>query len=180
MGKIRMAEKAKEPIPDNWAVTSDGAATTDAAQAIAGMLLPSGGPKGFGLAFVIDLMCGLLAGGATGGEVQPLYGDLSVPYDCSHLFIAIDVAHFCDVDRFREQAAAAAERVRSSRRAQGVEALFAPGEPEWRRRERSAGEVVLAPAVAAMLVRFAGELGVSAHPLDLSIDQAKEAGHAQA
>ena len=112
MGKIRMAEKAKEPIPDNWAVTSDGAATTDAAQAIAGMLLPSGGPKGFGLAFVIDLMCGLLAGGATGGEVQPLYGDLSVPYDCSHLFIAIDVAHFCDLDGFRKQAAAAAERVR--------------------------------------------------------------------
>jgi LDH2 family malate/lactate/ureidoglycolate dehydrogenase len=181
MGKIRMAEKAGEPIPENWAVTSDGAATTDATQAIAGMLLPSGGPKGFGLAFVIDLMCGLLSGGATGAEVQPLYGDFSVPYDCSHLFIAIDVAHFRELDSFRERTAAAAERIRSGRRARGVEALFAPGEPEWRRRERSAGEVTLAPAVAAMLVRYADELKVSAHPLDASLDRLpKESGHAQA
>jgi LDH2 family malate/lactate/ureidoglycolate dehydrogenase len=181
MGKIRMAEKAGEPIPENWAVTSDGSATTDAAQAIAGMLLPSGGPKGFGLAFVIDLMCGLLSNGATGAEVQPLYGDFSVPYDCSHLFIAIDIAHFCELDRFRQRTAAATERIRSGRRAPGVEALFAPGEPEWRRRERSGGAVSLAPAVAAMLVRYAQELKVSAHPLDASLDQLrKEPDHAQA
>ena len=166
MGKIRMAAKAQQPIPANWAARSDGSPTTDAAEAVAGMLLPSGGPKGFGLAFVIDLMCGLLAGGSTGDEVQPLYGDLSVPYDCSHLFIAIDVAHFCDLDGFRQQAAAAAERIRSGRRAAGVPALFAPGEPEWRRRESAGGTVELAPAVAAMLVRFARELGVSAAPLD--------------
>jgi LDH2 family malate/lactate/ureidoglycolate dehydrogenase len=145
------------------------------------MLLPSGGPKGFGLAFVIDLMCGLLSDGATGAQVQPLYGDLSVPYDCSHLFLAIDVAHFCELDAFRKRAAAAAERIRSARRAPGVDALFAPGEPEWRRRERSAGEVSLTPAVAAMLVRFARELEVSAHPLDRSLAQlAKEPGDAQA
>ena len=64
-----------EPIPQTWAVKSDGSATTNPAEAIAGMLLPSGGPKGFGLAFLIDLMCGLLSGGASGGAVQPLYGD---------------------------------------------------------------------------------------------------------
>ena len=39
----------------------------------------------------------------------------------------------------------AAERIRSTRRAAGVSALYAPGEPEWRRRDRSAGEVHLAP-----------------------------------
>ncbi len=49
------------------------------------------------------------------------------------------------------------------------------------RRERAAGVVELGPAVAAMLVRFARELGVSAHPLDLhSASTAEEAGHAQA
>jgi LDH2 family malate/lactate/ureidoglycolate dehydrogenase len=64
MGKIRLAAKAGEAIPANWAVASDGLPTTDAAQAIAGMLLPAGGAKGFGLAFVIDLICGLLSGGA--------------------------------------------------------------------------------------------------------------------
>ena len=81
----------------------------------------------------------------------------------------------------RQRTAAAAERIRSGRRARGVEALFAPGEPEWRRREHSAGEVMLAPAVAAMLVRYAQELKVSAHPLDASLDHLrKETGDAQA
>lgn len=159
MGKIRMAEKAGKPIPASWAVTVDGSPTTNPTEAIAGMLLPSGGPKGFGLSFLIDLLCGLLSQGAFGSGVRPLYGDFGVPYDCSHLFIAIDVAHFCDVSWFREQSAAAAERVRNGRRAPGIDQLFTPGEPEWRRRESSAGVVQLDPAVAAMLTRFAGELG---------------------
>jgi LDH2 family malate/lactate/ureidoglycolate dehydrogenase len=73
-----------------------------------------------------------------------------------------DVAHFGDAAQFRERAAAAAEHVRSGRRAPGVDQLFTPGEPEWRRRQRAAGHVRLEPAVAAMLTRFAGELGVAA------------------
>jgi LDH2 family malate/lactate/ureidoglycolate dehydrogenase len=162
MGKIRMAEKAKEAIPPTWAVTAQGLPTTNAAEAIAGMLLPSGGPKGFGLSFLIDLLCGLLSQGATGAQVRPLYGDFAVPYDCSHLFIAIDVAHFCDLDWFRRQATQAAARIRGGARAPGVAELFTPGEPEWRRRQNSAGDVRLAPPVVAMLTRYADELGVAA------------------
>ena len=164
MGKIRMAEKAKQPIPSTWAVTAQGEPTTDPTAAIAGMLLPSGGAKGFGLSFMIDLMCGLLAQGASGPQVQPLYGDFAVPYDCSHLFMAIDVAHFCDVGTFRAQTAMAAERIRAGRRAPGVERLYAPGEPEWTRRERSAGRVTIDAAVADMLARYAAELNVPAPP----------------
>jgi LDH2 family malate/lactate/ureidoglycolate dehydrogenase len=164
MGKIRMAEKAKEAIPSTWAVTGQGLPTTSPSEAIAGMLLPAGGAKGFGLSFLIDLMCGLLSQGATGSQVRPLYGDPSVPYDCSHLFIAIDVAHFCDIGWFRGQVATAADRIHHGQRAPGVERLFTPGEPEWRRRQQSAGQVRLEPSVVAMLTRFAGELGVTTIP----------------
>ena len=160
MGKIRMAEKAKATIPATWAVTAQGAPTTDPAEAIAGMLLPSGGHKGFGLSFLIDLMCGLLSQGATGLQVRPLYGNFDVPYDCSHLFIAISVSDFCDVDWFRQQTAAAADRIRSGQRAPGVQQLYAPGEPEWRCKERSGGQVRLESPVMAMLTRIANELGV--------------------
>jgi LDH2 family malate/lactate/ureidoglycolate dehydrogenase len=181
MGKIRMAEKSGTPIPPNWAVKSDGSPTTDPAEAIAGMLLPSGGPKGFGLAFVIDLLCGLLCNGAFGSAVRPLYGDFAVPYDCSHLFIAVDVAHFVDPVTFRAAAATAADRVRAGRRAAGVAQLFTPGEPEWRRRQQSGGRVRLDAAVADMLIRYARDLGVSAEPLAADEEQAvKERGHAEA
>jgi LDH2 family malate/lactate/ureidoglycolate dehydrogenase len=164
MGKIRMAEKAGKPIPPTWAATADGRPTTNATEAIAGMLLPSGGPKGFGLSFIIDLMCGLLSQGAFGNAVRPLYGDFSVPYDCSHLFIAVDVSHFCDVSVFRQQAGAAAAAIRNGKRAPGVERLFSPGEPEWRRREAAGGTVHLEPAIVAMLTGYANELGVDPTP----------------
>lgn len=175
MGKIRMAEKAKQAIPATWAVTETGAPTTSPSEAIAGMLLPSGGAKGFGLSFMIDLMCGLLSQGAVGSQVRPLYGDLSVPYDCSHLFIAVDVAHFCDTDLFRRHVADAAERVRNGKRAPGIEHLFTPGEPEWRRRQNSAGQLYVEPAVTAMLTRLASELGVVHTPFQSAV---KEKPHA--
>ena len=175
MGKIRMAEKAKEAIPLNWAVTVNGEPTTNPTEAIAGMLLPASGAKGFGLSFMIDLMCGLLSHGAFGPQVQPLYGDFAVPYDCSHLFIAVDVAHFCDVGWFRQQVAAAAERIRNGKRAAGVEHLFIPGEPEWRRHQAAKGEVKLDSAVSIMLTRLANELGVPNNPLR---NTTKEGPHA--
>lgn len=181
MGKIRMAEKSGIPIPPNWAVRSDGSSTTDPGEAIGGMLLPSGGPKGFGLAFVLDLMCGLLSGGAIGNSVHPLYGDFSIPYDCSHLFIALDVAHFVDPATFRAAAEKAADRVRASRGAAGVAQLFAPGEPEWRNRQQSGARVRLDAAIADMLVRYARDLGVSAVPLAADEQQTmKDRGNAEA
>lgn len=165
MGKIRMAEKAGQTIPATWAVKADGGTTTDPAEAIAGMLLPTGGAKGFGLAFLIDLLCGVLSGGATGAGVQPLYGDTATPYDSSHLFIAIDIAHFGDRARLRAAVSAAAERIRSGARAPGVERLFVPGEPEWAKRQDAAGRVLLPPAVAETLLRLAKELRVPADAL---------------
>lgn len=165
MGKIRLAEKAGESIPATWAVRGDGSPTTNPAEAIAGMLLPAAGPKGFSLALMIDLMCALLSGGAGGDKVNPLYGDPKVPYDCSHLFAAIDVAHFCEPSWFRVQAAAAAQRIRGGKRAAGVSALFVPGEPEWRRAESAAGKVKVERAVADKLIKLAHELRVSAEPL---------------
>jgi LDH2 family malate/lactate/ureidoglycolate dehydrogenase len=92
MGKIRSAEAAGQSIPEGWAVNKSGTPTTDPKEAIAGMLLPAAGPKGYGLAFIVDLICGGLSDGAIGPEVAPLYGDPTLPYRCAHLFIAVDVA----------------------------------------------------------------------------------------
>ena len=68
MGKIRLAAAAGEPIPERLGGRCGRRPTTDPAAAIKGMLLPAAGPKGFGLAFVIDLLCGGLSGGAVGAE----------------------------------------------------------------------------------------------------------------
>ena len=158
MGKIRAAEKAGRSIPQSWAVSSNGSPTNDPAEASKGMLLPAAGPKGFALAFIIDLMCGLLSGGAMGDAVQPLYGTMSVPYDSSHLFIAIDIGHFGDPVAIRSQAARAAERIRASKLAPGVHRVFVPGEIEWMAHSGAQGEVKISRAVSATLLKLAREL----------------------
>ena len=75
-----------------------------------------------------------------GPQVKPLYGDLSVPYDCSHLFIAIDVSHFCDPAWFSSQSAAAAARIRSGQRAATARHSGAQGD-HARHRSRRHGQI---------------------------------------
>lgn len=62
MGKIRLAGRKGGTIPVDWALDATGNATTDPAEALKGVLLHTAGPKCFGLALVIDLLCGTLSG----------------------------------------------------------------------------------------------------------------------
>ena len=109
----------------------------DAREAIAGMLLPSAGPKGFGLSFMIDLLCGLLSGGASGDAREAALWRcrravrLVAPVPGDRRRRILPIRQWCDA-----AAAAAAERIRAGKRAPGVAQLFAPGEPEWRKREQ--------------------------------------------
>lgn len=159
MGKIRMAAKKGEQIPASWAVKADGSPTTDPNDAINGMLLPTAGPKGFGLSLSIDLLCGILSGGAMGADVMPLYGSAEVPYDCSHVLIAINVDHFGDPSTARERVAAFSHHIRDGAKAPGVERLYTPGEPEWQRRKNWAEQVPMDPSVLKALGELARDLG---------------------
>jgi LDH2 family malate/lactate/ureidoglycolate dehydrogenase len=159
MGKIRLAAAAAERIPEDWAVDSQGRPTTDPAAAIKGMLLPAAGPKGFGLAFVIDLLCGL-SDGAVGAEVRPLYGDPAEPYRCSHFFLAIDVDHFPAGERFAHRVRDQATRVSQSKRGPRVERVYAPGELVHATRQASHGVCRLDLPTVGGLINTAARVGL--------------------
>lgn len=160
MGKIRLAAAAGQEIPDNWAMAPDGSPTTDPAEAIKGMLAPAAGPKGFGLAFVIDLLCGGLSGGAIGPEVRPLYGDPAEPYRCSQLFIAIDTAAFPSGAAFPQRAHEQTQRVSASKRAPGTAHLYAPGELAFATRESNAGRCTLSRQTLNGLIEAGRQAGI--------------------
>jgi LDH2 family malate/lactate/ureidoglycolate dehydrogenase len=160
MGKIRLAAAAGEAIPADWAVDAQGRPTTDPATAIKGMLLPAAGPKGFGLAFVIDLLCGGLSDGAVGADVRPLYGDPAEPYRCSHFFLAIHAGHFPVGERFAERARDQAMRVSQSKRGPGVERVYAPGELVWATRKESGGLCRLDAPTLRSLIDTAARVGL--------------------
>lgn len=160
MGKIRLAAAAGQSIPSDWAMAADGRPTTDPAEAIKGMLAPAAGPKGFGLAFVIDLLCGGLSGGAIGAQVRPLYGDPAEPYRCSLLFIAIDLAAFPDGAAFPQQVDRQAQRVSASKRAPGTTRVYAPGELAHATRESNEGRCTLSRQTLDSLIEAGRRAGV--------------------
>src|SRR5215467_10234818 len=160
MGKIRLAAAAGQRIPEDWAVDSQGRPTTDPTAAINGMLLPAAGPKGFGLAFVIDLLCGGLSDGAVGAEVRPLYGDPADPYRCAHFFLAIHAGHFPVADRFAERVRDQAARVSASKRGADVDRVYAPGELRSVMRQHSGGVCRLDPQTVRSLLDTAARVGL--------------------
>ena len=164
MGKIRLAESRRDPIPEGWAADADGVPTTDAGAAIKGMLLPAAGAKGFGLAVMVDLMTGGLASGAIGDQVQALYGDLSQPYGCAQLFIAIRVEGFRPLDAFAEAADGFAAKVRGSRPAPGAARPRMPGDRAIAAHAAATGQMTLAASTRAALIAAAQTLGVALPP----------------
>jgi LDH2 family malate/lactate/ureidoglycolate dehydrogenase len=165
MGRIRIAAKQGKSIPDGWATDAEGRPTTSPEAAIAGMLLPAAGPKGFGLAVAVELLCAALASGAVGPAVRPLYDRLDEHYDCSHAFIAIDAGSL-DLGRGIDGAVAHfAAFIRDSQHAPGIDRIYAPGDLERSRREANAGKCPLSPEAVAELNQLAQELRVA--PLEL-------------
>lgn len=162
LGKIRLAALEGRPIPATWATDADGAPTTDAEAAIAGLLLPAAGHKGYGLALVIDMLTGVLASGGFGSAVRGLYADTAIPNNCSHFFLALDVAHFGDVDGFLARAAQLAEQVLASPTAPGVERTLLPGQLEAERFQEAVSNGVRVDAtVLDALEAAAHSLGVA-------------------
>jgi len=93
-GKITRARNLGEEIPLGVALDPDGNPTTDPAAALAGSLLPIGGPKGSGLALAITLLCVLLGGADADDQMASLYHDFERPQNTGHVVIAIDPARF--------------------------------------------------------------------------------------
>lgn len=132
LGKIRLAAQEGREIPSGWATDAQGRPTTDAEAAIAGLLLPIGLHKGYGLALIIDVLTGVLSNGGFGGQVKGLYADVAVPNDAAHLFIALDVAAFGSAGEFADRVATLAAEITGAARAPGVDRVYLPG-------QRSAG-----------------------------------------
>lgn len=160
LGKIRLAAQESRAIPATWATDAAGEPTTDPGAALAGLLLPTGGPKGYGLALMIDVLTGALSGGAFGSGVRGLYADTSLPNDCAHFFLALDPAAFGA--EFAGNALRLAEEVESSPTRPGVDRVHLPGQLEHRRSESALRDgIQLDGSVLAALHNTAESLGVS-------------------
>lgn len=129
-GKIYKAKRRGEKIPLDWALDKDGNATDDPAAALdGGVMLPMGGPKGSGLAIMMDVFSGVLSGSAFAGHVTGPY-DPSKPSDVGHFLVAIKPDLFMNLDDFRERIQYLYDRTVGADKAAGVDRIYFPGELE--------------------------------------------------
>ena len=138
-GKIRRAQRMKEPIPLGWALDENGQPTTDPDAALKGTLLPIGGPKGYGLAFMIDILAGMLSGSHSGPEIRSFH-ELSGPTGIGVLTLALDIERFMPLAQFKERLASYIGALRKVRRAKGVSRIYLPGEIELEKEKKSLEE----------------------------------------
>lgn len=133
-GKIALARVEGDEIPDDWARDAEGNPTTDPETAVG--LYPAAGPKGSGLAMVIDILGSVLAGMPWGPHIVQMYGDMDKPRKLGHLFIAIDVERFMPLEAFKANLAAMIDELEAQDTAEGFQRVMYPGQPEGERRER--------------------------------------------
>jgi len=88
-GKIRRAAKLGIKIPAGVALDKNGTPTTNPKKALEGVQLPIAEFKGSGLAWMVDIISGVLTGANHGGKVKDPFDDLSGPQNVGHLFIVI-------------------------------------------------------------------------------------------
>jgi LDH2 family malate/lactate/ureidoglycolate dehydrogenase len=128
-GKIYLARNRGESIPDTWAMNADGRITTDASEAIDGVILPMAGHKGYAITFMMDILSGALTGSNTGTAVKgPYVADQ--PSGAGHMFIAIDVASAGKTEQYLEAVQGLIDEVHSTPLAEGTDRIYYPGEVE--------------------------------------------------
>lgn len=127
LGKLILAQKLGQSIPLGWALDREGNPTTDPAEGRKGSLIPIGGPKGSGLAIVVDILSGILSGAGYGPQLHDLY-ELDAPQGVGHFMGAIDISHFLDPAAFKHTLSQMVSEIKGLRKAQGVEEILLPGE----------------------------------------------------
>ncbi|MBT3326374.1 MAG: Ldh family oxidoreductase [Gemmatimonadales bacterium] len=160
-GKGMMTWNAQEgrSMPLDWALTPEGEETDDPSAAMAGALLGIGRYKGYGLAFMTDVLTGVIAGGGYGLTPYSVEGKM----DVSHTLIALDIDWFMPLEEFRKRMDDFASMVKSRALRPGFDEILIPGEQEARRVARkSAAGVPLENGALDDLRVLGAELGVAA------------------
>ncbi len=167
LGKLSVALRWGKPIPAGWALDAEGEPTTDPTVAHeARHLTPHGatrelgGHKGYGLAVMVDILAGVLAG-ATFADTRRRAPDLARA-DIGHFLGAIDVARFRPLDAFKADMDDLLRALKDSPKAEGQDRIYVAGEPEWEcEQERRRTGIPLAPALITQLREVSAETGVS-------------------
>jgi L-2-hydroxycarboxylate dehydrogenase (NAD+) len=166
-GKLEVYNRKEKKLNPGWAIDAEGHETLDPQTALKGALLPlggygvdNGGHKGYGLGLLVEILCGVLSGGAFGLDL-PLPSDGPQPGKISHFFAAFKVDGFRDPAAFRKDMDTELRAFKDSAKAPGQDRIYVAGEIEHEKTlyNREHG-VPVHVKVWDGLQKLGGELGV--------------------
>ena len=125
-GKMRVALARGEKVPESWLIDGEGNPTSDPGAYVNGhaALTPFGDHKGYGLAFVFDILSGAMSPAGCTRENSPVTGNA--------LFVqAIRIDAFLDIADFKAEVGRFIDYVKSAKTAPGFDEVLVPGERSW-------------------------------------------------
>ena len=145
-GKIRRASKLGDKIPYGVAMNKNGKITTDAKEALLGTQLPIAGFKGSGLAWMVDILSGVITGSSHGGKTKDPFDDFSGPQNMGHLFITINPTIFIGKN-YLKQIKKNISLVKKLPKAKGFSNILYPGERKNETYKKNLNKDIAIPAI---------------------------------
>ena len=143
-GKIRVAAKQGNRIPDNVALDKFGRPTTDAKKALQGVQLPIASFRGSGLAWMVDILSGVFTGGNHAGKVKDPFDDFSGPQNIGHLFIVIKSNIFVGKN-YNKKIKENIRIIKKLPKIKGVKKILYPGESKYNRYKNNIKKNIIIP-----------------------------------
>ncbi|TAM72670.1 Ldh family oxidoreductase [bacterium] len=166
LGRLEVFNRKALPLLPGWAVDSQGNSTTDPVAAMAGALLPLGGygtdlggHKGYGLGLLVDILCGVLSGGAFGNDLPRRKENARGAV--AHFFGAFRIDGFRDVAAFKADMDKELRAFKQSAKAPGQDRIYVAGEIEHEKTVKHRAEgVPVHVRVWEGLEQLSRELGI--------------------
>ena len=165
LGKVLRAQAEGQQIPEHWGfLDREGRPTTDPAAALRGIIPAIGGYKGTGLSIMMNVLAGVLSGGAHTAAVD--VGKRG------QFFLVVSPALFGDAEAFLDEIESMAGQIQASELLPGVDEVFLPGEPEERQQRQRVerGAIAYPRSVIDALVELGARLDIPFAPDGLSTD----------
>lgn len=160
-GKIILAKKNNQQIPLGWAISKEGKPTTTPSEALDGLVLPVGGPKGYGITFLVETLSSLFTGAAFGPYIPDLYKDLTRPQNIGQCFIVMRADLFQGLDEFKNRMVQIIQEIREVKPMEGVDRIYLPGEIEMEKAmERERNGIPLSPEILNELEEVGRRYGI--------------------
>jgi len=152
-GKLEVYDRAGQTIPLGWATDETGSSTDNPARVLKnlyrgfgeGGIFPLGGEgelhgghKGYGLATMVEILCGVMSGGNFLRDLNFFKDGKPSHPRIGHFFIALDPSYFIDIDSFKTRMDDMIVRLKTAEKAEGQGRIFVHGEKEFEEHDRRA------------------------------------------